>query len=64
MPTFKGKANAALACGLDVILCVGESLEVRERGGALSTVLAQLDGSLPEQLAARAELAIAYESNT
>ncbi len=57
----KGKANAALACGLNVILCVGESLEVRERGGALSTVLTQLDGSLPEQLAAEAELAIAYE---
>ena len=57
----KAKANAALACGLNVILCVGESLEVRERGGALSTVLTQLDGSLPEQLAAKAELAIAYE---
>jgi triosephosphate isomerase len=57
----KDKANAALACGLDVILCVGESLEVRERGAALSTVLAQLDGSLPERLAAKAELAIAYE---
>ena len=28
----KAKAEAALACGLDVILCVGESLEVREAG--------------------------------
>src|SRR5690242_20280200 len=28
----KAKAEAALGCGLSVILCVGESLEVRERG--------------------------------
>ena len=37
-----------------MILCVGESLEVREAGrGASQTVLAQLDASLPEQLGAR-----------
>ena len=47
----KAKAEAALACGLDVILCVGETLEVREQGAAISTVLAQLDGSLPERSA-------------
>src|SRR5881275_2587313 len=29
----RSKATGALACGLNVILCVGESLEVRERGG-------------------------------
>jgi triosephosphate isomerase len=57
----KAKAEAALACGLDVILCVGEILEVREQGAALSTVLAQLDGSLPEESMDTAELAIAYE---
>src|SRR5256885_11554499 len=34
----KAKAEAALACGLDVILCVGESLEVREAGQAIGTV--------------------------
>jgi len=56
----KAKAEAALACGLDVILCVGESLEVREQGAAVSTVLAQIDGSLPDALA-DAELSIAYE---
>src|SRR5437763_6159129 len=57
----KAKAEAALACGLNVILCVGESLEVRGRGGAVDTVGAQLDGSLPERLDSKAELAIAYE---
>ena len=57
----KAKAQAALACGLNVILCVGEILEVREQGAAVDTVLAQLDGSLPESAAGEAELAIAYE---
>ena len=56
----KAKAEAALSCGLAVILCVGESLAVRETGGAIETVLAQLDGSLPDQ-ADGAALAIAYE---
>jgi triosephosphate isomerase len=57
----KGKAEASLSVGLAVILCVGESLEARERGEAVTTVLSQLDGSLPDNLAAEAELAIAYE---
>jgi triosephosphate isomerase len=57
----KAKAEAALDCGLAVILCVGESLEVREQGAAVQTVLAQLDGSLPERTAPHPELAIAYE---
>jgi triosephosphate isomerase len=56
----KAKAEGALCCGLDVILCVGEILEVREQGAAVQTVMAQLDASLPE-LSAGAELAIAYE---
>jgi triosephosphate isomerase len=57
----KAKAEAALSCGLDVILCVGESLDVREEGRALETVTNQLDGSLPEATDAEGELAIAYE---
>jgi len=57
----KAKAEAALGCGLGVILCVGEKLEVRERGAAVSTVIAQLDGSLPEGPGNEAQLAIAYE---
>jgi triosephosphate isomerase len=57
----KAKAEAALDCGLDVILCVGEILEVREQGAAVATVLSQLDDSLPERAPAEQELAIAYE---
>jgi triosephosphate isomerase len=57
----KAKAEAALSVGLNVILCVGESLEQREQGQAVATVLAQIDGSLPENLEGEAELAIAYE---
>ena len=57
----RSKAATSLDCGLNVILCVGERLDVREQGEAVSTVLRQLDGSLPEQPAAGVELAIAYE---
>ncbi len=57
----KAKAEAALSVGLNVILCVGESLDVREHGGAVDTVGAQLDGSLPAAFDSKAELAIAYE---
>ena len=57
----KAKAEAALSAGLDVILCVGEPLEVRERGKAVDTVLGQLDGSLPPGVGGKSELAIAYE---
>ena len=57
----KAKAEAALSVGLGVILCVGESLEVRDRGGAVETVRLQLNGSLPDTLDGEAELAVAYE---
>jgi triosephosphate isomerase len=57
----KAKAEAALACGLNVILCVGESLEVREQGSAVDTVVRQLDASIPAEAGGKAELAIAYE---
>jgi triosephosphate isomerase len=57
----KAKAEAALAVGLNIILCVGESLAVRERGDAIETVLSQLNGSLPGTSDGEAELAIAYE---
>jgi triosephosphate isomerase (TIM) len=57
----QSKAQAALACGLNVILCVGEVLEVREQGAAVDTVVAQLHGSLPKRPTGEAELAIAYE---
>jgi triosephosphate isomerase len=57
----KDKATAALQCGLDVILCVGEKLEVRDAGQATSFVVEQLDASLPDNLDGTVELAIAYE---
>lgn len=57
----KAKAEAALASGLNVILCVGESLEQREAESAVETVAAQLAASLPGVLADQAELAVAYE---
>ena len=55
----RAKAEAALAAGLGVILCVGESLEVREAGDAVAAVAAQLDASLPQ--GAIDQLAVAYE---
>ena len=54
----RAKAEAALGQGLAVILCVGESLAVREAGNAVAVVSAQADASLPAGCAA---LAIAYE---
>ena len=61
----RSKAETALASGLGVILCVGESLAAREAGHALATVGAQLDASLPHGEGAAAgvpaRLAIAYE---
>ena len=57
----RAKADAALSVGLGVILCVGESLEVRDGGGAIAAVMQQLDGSLPDDIDGEAELALAYE---
>jgi triosephosphate isomerase len=57
----RAKAEAALAAGLSVILCVGESLEVRESGGALAAVEEQLRTSNPQALRAPGRFAIAYE---
>ena len=53
----RAKAESALAAGLSVILCIGESLEVREAGQAIATVSRQLDESLPGEPVE----AIAYE---
>ncbi|WP_311270065.1 triose-phosphate isomerase [Sphingobium sp. WCS2017Hpa-17] len=54
------KALAGKAAGLKVILCVGESLDVRDAGDAEAVVSAQLLASLPEGAAAD-WLSIAYE---
>ncbi|WP_338503623.1 triose-phosphate isomerase [Sphingomonas kaistensis] len=57
----RAKAEAGLAAGLQVILCVGESLEVREAGREIEVVAAQVDASLPQGEVDPARLAVAYE---
>ena len=57
----KAKAEAALAAGISVILCVGESDAVREAGNAVETVAAQLDASIPGSAAHPSVFAVAYE---
>ncbi|WP_411287020.1 triose-phosphate isomerase, partial [Phenylobacterium sp.] len=54
------KARASLRVGLEPIICVGETLEQRQAGGALAVVTGQVRGSLPAELAGRA-FAVAYE---
>ena len=57
----RSKSELALSCGLGVILCVGESLEVREQVRALAFVAEQLAASLPGEVGDSAALSIAYE---
>ncbi|HVF37503.1 MAG TPA: triose-phosphate isomerase [Sphingomicrobium sp.] len=57
----RAKAEAALAAGLDVILCVGESDSVREAGDAVRMVSAQLDASLPGPTGEPTRFSVAYE---
>ncbi len=54
------KVQAAVAAGLEPIICVGESLAQREAGTAFDGVCRQLRGSLPPDLV-DVEYAIAYE---
>jgi triosephosphate isomerase len=54
------KVQAALAAGLEPIVCVGETLEERKAGQALAVVTGQVRGSLPAALAGRA-FSVAYE---
>ena len=55
-----GKALAAVAAGLEPIVCVGESLAQREAGEAVAFVINQLRNSLPPSLAGKA-FNVAYE---
>ena len=57
----RAKAEMALGCGLDVILCVGESLDVRVAGRAVEFVCSQLAASLPRSGEGAGGLSIAYE---
>lgn len=56
----KAKASAARQAGLNVIVCVGETLEQRDAGQALDIVLGQVDGSLPDE-SDGSWLSVAYE---
>ncbi len=61
----KAKAEAALAAGLGVIVCVGETLDERESGKAEAIVGGQVDASLPAPEifadAAQGKISVAYE---
>ena len=54
------KARAALSSGLDVMICVGETLDQRESGTAEAVVASQLAGSVPSDIDP-SRLMIAYE---
>jgi triosephosphate isomerase len=56
----RGKAAAAIALGLQAIVCVGESEAERSAGRALDRVGEQLAGSLPDP-EREGELVVAYE---
>jgi triosephosphate isomerase (TIM) len=57
---IRAKAQAAQSAGIDVILCVGETLGERDAGEAMTVVLGQLEHSLPDN-ASGEWLSIAYE---
>lgn len=54
------KVEAAIAAGLEPIICVGETLEQRQAGDAIAVVSDQVAGSLPDSLSERV-FAVAYE---
>ncbi len=57
----KAKAQAALAAGIGVILCVGESDAVRGAGQAVAHVAGQLEASLPSGIDDPRYFSVAYE---
>lgn len=57
----RARAEAALAAGLEVIVCVGETEAQRDAGQAEAVVCAQLDGSLPVGEGVAARVTVAYE---
>lgn len=57
----KEKADAALAAGMSVIVCVGETEEERDAGKAEAVVGRQLSGSLPAGEEVADKVTVAYE---
>ncbi len=58
---IRAKAESAIEAGLRIILCCGESEQVREAGKAEAYVTRQLKASLPELDDADEKITIAYE---
>lgn len=54
------KAKTALAAGLTVIICVGETLEERDAANTLDIIGGQLAGSIPDNVTGHT-LVVAYE---
>ncbi len=54
------KVRAAIAAGLSVILCVGETLEQRQAGNTAAVVISQLQAGL-EDVTATDRIVVAYE---
>ena len=57
----RAKAESAIAAGLSVIVCVGETEKERDAGKAEKVVAAQLVGSLPEGEEIAERVSVAYE---
>jgi triosephosphate isomerase len=57
----RNKAEAAIAAGLNVIVCVGETEKERDAGKAEQVAASQLAGSLPQGEAVAEKVTIAYE---
>ncbi|MXO72258.1 triose-phosphate isomerase [Alteraurantiacibacter buctensis] len=57
----RAKAEAVLAAGMAVIVCVGETEDQRDAGKAESVVARQLRGSLPQGDNAGEKVTVAYE---
>ncbi|UWP89997.1 triose-phosphate isomerase [Aliiroseovarius crassostreae] len=55
------KASAAIAAGLKVVICVGESLDEREANNTLDIIGGQLAGSIPDEVTGE-NLIVAYEA--
>ncbi|MCQ9154381.1 triose-phosphate isomerase [Acidomonas methanolica] len=59
---IRAKAEAALACGLTPIICIGETAEERDAGDAFRRLSAQIAGAVPAEFGADAAGGvIAYE---
>ena len=56
----RAKAETALADGLSVMICVGETLQERDAGNAQKVVLSQLAGSMPDDIDPQ-RVMVAYE---